>query len=84
LRDHAAQRVTNQVDPVDLQLVEEGDRVAGHLRDGERDVAGRESDAGVVEEDHFPMCGDATSSVCFPPVERCRERCRSGRQARCG
>jgi hypothetical protein len=76
LRNHAAQRVSKQVDPADLQRVEECDRVSGHLGNGDGDLAGGESDAGVVEQDHLPMCSDGVDEQGIPVVEVARKCCR--------
>ena len=69
LRDEAAEREAEQVDPLEVQCVEEGDRVVRHRLDGARRPAGRGADADVVEGNHASIRGERVDQRRVPVVE---------------
>ena len=69
LRDEAADREAEQIDPLEVHRLEEGDRVVGHRLDGVRRPAGRGADADVVERDHASIRGERVDESGVPVVE---------------
>jgi hypothetical protein len=69
LRDEAPDREAEQVDPLKLHRLEEGDRVVRHCFDGPRRRAGRGSDADVVERDHSSIRSERVDERGVPVVE---------------
>ena len=69
LGDHAAHREAEQVDLVETERADERDGVLGHRLDGVRRLAGRGTDAAVVEGDHLVLGGDAVDDPRVPVVQ---------------
>jgi hypothetical protein len=65
----AADREAEQVDPLNVDGVEEGDRVVGHGFDCVRRRTGRRPDADVVERDHASLRGEGVDQRGIPVVE---------------
>ena len=59
LRDYAADREAEHIRLVQSQGADEGCSVVGHLLERGQDVAGAAGDAGVVEQDHRTIAGEA-------------------------
>ena len=56
LRDHAAERESQQVDAKKIECLREGEHVTRHTRDGVGHGARRAPDPRMLEQDHFaPM-----------------------------
>ena len=69
LRDEAAEREAEQIDPLKAHRLDEGDGVVGHRFDGARRPAGRGADADVVERDHASIRGERVDERGIPVVE---------------
>jgi hypothetical protein len=67
--DEAADGEAEQVVAVQLDGVEEGEGVVGHLLDGVGGGAGGVADAGEVHEDDLPLGGDGVDELGVPVVE---------------
>ena len=69
LGDVAAEREPEQVDLLDPEGVDEGERVASHRGDVLRDDAGGTANTAVVEEDHLSILRQAVDERWVPAVE---------------
>jgi hypothetical protein len=69
LPDEAADRETEQIDSLQAERVDEGDRVAGHRLDGAWRPAGRGADANVVERNHASIRRECVGERGVPVVE---------------
>ena len=91
LRDVAAEREAEDVDFLQAERVDEGERVASHVGHVVGNDSGRAADAAVVEQDDFAILGEPVDQRRVPAVEVAAEvleaeqaaarpsaRCRSG------
>ena len=69
LRDEAAEREAEQIDPLKVHCLEEGDGAVGHGFDRVRRPTGRGADADVVERDHASIRGERFDESRVPVVE---------------
>jgi hypothetical protein len=75
LGDEAADREAEQIDPLKVHCLEEGDGAVGHRFDRVRRRAGGRADADVVEGDHASLCGERVDESGVPVVEVAAEGC---------
>ncbi len=68
LRDHAADREAKYVNLLQAQRLDEGDGVSAHLLERRRHLARAAGDAGVVEQDHFSILGQAVGHRRVPVI----------------
>src|SRR5215831_11370062 len=73
LRDHTAERETENVAALDTEPIEEGQRMLGHLGHGLWCFTTRAADPGVVEKDQLTSVGKRISDRWVPVVERAGE-----------
>ena len=69
LRDEAADRETEQIHPLELECLEEGDGIVAHRLDRVGRPAGGRADAGVVEGDHTAISRERIDERGVPIVE---------------
>lgn len=68
LRDEAAQRESKEINLIEPQGTDKGDRIVGHGGHGVRRLAFRSADTAVVESDHWMLGGDAVDDPWIPVV----------------
>src|SRR5439155_7154081 len=73
LGDHAAERETEDVAPVEVEAVEKGHDVRRHSGHRLRHLSARTPDARVVEENDLPSRGERITHRRIPVVERSGE-----------
>ena len=69
LSDMAAEREPEEVDPLQAECIDEGDRIAGHLGDVLRNDACRAAHPAVVDEDDLAVARQAIDEERVPAVE---------------
>ena len=69
LGDMAAEREPEEVDPLQAERIDEGDRIPCHIRDVLWNRAGRATDAAVVQEDDLAVPREAVDEQRVPAVE---------------
>jgi hypothetical protein len=70
LRDKAADRKAEHVDLLESQRLDESHRVGAHVGERRRHLAGAAGDAGIVEQNNFPVFCEAVSHRRIPMIHR--------------
>ena len=82
LRDVATEREAEDVDFLQAERVDEGERVASHVVHVVGNDSGRAGDAAVVEQDHFAILGEPVDEHWVPAVEVAAEMLQADQRRR--